>query len=69
MNASFGDELIGHKLDKCFGCACGHSHLAGVQGHVPFLDAHGGQGIDGGQVLRQPDGGHHLGQLWRRFYV
>jgi hypothetical protein len=30
----------------------GYGDLAGVQGHVAALDAFGGQGADGGKVLR-----------------
>ena len=41
----------------------GRSDAAGVQGHVVLLDAGGGQGAQGGVVLRQADGAHHRGQF------
>jgi hypothetical protein len=41
-------------------CACGDGYLAGMKGHVPALNAFGGQCSNRRQVLGQANGGHDL---------
>ena len=62
------DEALGQLADQRSGGTGGQGHLAGVHAHVPGLNAAGGQGADGGQVLGKTHTDHDLGQLRGGFY-
>ncbi len=58
-------SLLDHRVEDLGGRAGRGGDAACVQGHVAALDAVGDEGAQRGEVLRQADRGHDLGELAR----
>src|SRR5262249_10014920 len=63
------DDERGDPLDLAPLGARGDGDRASVQGHVPALNADGGERADGGQVRGEADRGGDRAELLRRAYV
>ena len=64
--AAVGDGR-GHLVDGCANRAGFRGHVARMQPHVAVLNTLGRQRSQRAQILGQPDGSHHTGELGRGF--